>query len=366
VVTITVTEPDKPRRPLRSLNAITIEQIADGDLQEGQDLDFKREVHVDKADAKSKLLDDVVAFLNRGAGRIIVGVEERGGRFDGFRPMAGDDDQATLRLQTLIQDGISPVPVDVQVVPLHLDDGYILDIQIPKHIGAPFMNRLSGGYLIRSGSRNLPIDPGMLRSRFVEESTWMAKLDELTAAEDARVARDGKLKIQQAFRIGILPQEHFDHYRRPFEQSDHVRSPGPVFHEHSDPWFKAGEDGHEALSPQGIERLFVRDDWFVHGHAAFAIRQQSVKGRLEFHEFSQAAKRYMADLARFFADQGVQGPFAVTLSLHGLTETEHFGAWFPRTSVVRTLRPRLVQSLDEPEFVDDFLSRVRQASLYGS
>jgi hypothetical protein len=50
---------------------------AEGGLQEGQDLDFKREVNIDKPEAKSRLLDDVVAFLNRGAARIIVGVEER-------------------------------------------------------------------------------------------------------------------------------------------------------------------------------------------------------------------------------------------------------------------------------------------------
>lgn len=173
MVRITAMEPARPERRRRTLDPLAASEIADGSLQEGQELDFKREVNLDKPEAKSRLLDDVVAFLNRGSARIIVGVEEKGGRFESFRPLAGDPDKTALRLQTLIQDGITPVPVDVQVVPLHLEAGFILDIQIPRHAGAPFMNRLSGGYLIRSGARNLPIDPGMLRSRFVDESAWM-------------------------------------------------------------------------------------------------------------------------------------------------------------------------------------------------
>ena len=51
------------------------------------------------------------------------------------------------------------VPADVQVVPVHLDSGFIIDIQIPRHRGGPFMNRFNGSYLVRSGARNLPIDP---------------------------------------------------------------------------------------------------------------------------------------------------------------------------------------------------------------
>ena len=369
MVRISVTEPSKPERRRRVLDSLTVAQLAEGGLQEGQDLDFKREVNIDKPEAKSRLLDDVVAFLNRGAARIIVGVEEKGGRFDGFRPLAGDPDKTALRLQTLIQDGITPVPLEVQVVPLHLETGFILDIQIPRHAGAPFMNRLSGGYLIRSGARNLPIDPGMLRSRFVDETTWMSRLEELTAAEDTKVAASGRLVPRQALRIGILPQEHFDHQRQAFEQGDHIRHPGPVFHEHSDPWFKAAEDGHELyskdLGSQGIERLFIRDDWFVHAHAAFAIQQLSGEGRLGLHEFNEAVKRYLAALGTFLGEQGIEGPFAMTLALQGLGESEQFGAWFPDVSIVRTLRPRVVQDVDDSELIAHFLRRVRQATVFG-
>lgn len=369
VINITVTEPGVPERRRRLIEPITVDQITSGELQEGQQLDFKRMVDLEKIEGKKGLLDDVVAFLNRGSGRIVVGVEEKGGKYDSFRPMAGDPDKAVLRFQTLIQDSISPLPIDVQVVPLDLDEGFILDIQLPSHLGGPFMNRLSGSYLIRSGSRNLPIDPGTLRSRFVDETMWMSQLGELTAAEDAKVAESGRLVLRQALRIAILPREHFDHQREPFSQRDHVRYPGPVFHQYSSPMFRIAEDGHEIyamdMRSQGLERLFLRDDWFIHGHVGYAISETQGERRLQLPEFDEAVRRYLGDIAAFLGKHGIEGPFAVTFALQGLVECEHFGDWFPNTSIVRTLRPRLVQDVDDPVMVADFLRRVRQASRYG-
>ena len=224
MVRITVTAAESRSQKRRaSIESLSVTDISSGDLQEGQDLDFKRLVDLDDHKAKQRLLDDVVAFLNRGPARILVGIEEKGGRFDSFRPLAGDADKFALRVQTLIQDSVSPVPADVQVVPLHLDDGFLIDIQIPRHSGGPFMNRLAGTYLIRSGARNLPIDPGMLRSRFIDETSWMHRLDELTAAEDTAIAAERRLEQDRALRVAILPREHFTcglHSRRTIMSAD--------------------------------------------------------------------------------------------------------------------------------------------------
>lgn len=119
--TITTEEPGKdPKRRRNALAPLTIADVADGVLQEGQDLDFKRLVDLTRSDARVKLVDDVVAFLNRGSAQII-----------------------------------------------------------------------TGGYTIRSGARNIQIDPGMLRSRFINELFWLRTLDQLTADEDAALASSG-------------------------------------------------------------------------------------------------------------------------------------------------------------------------------
>jgi hypothetical protein len=368
MVKITVTgDEETPRRRRNTIPPLVLAEMTS--MQEGQDLDFKREIEMDKRDLKARLLDDVVAFLNRGPARIVIGVFEKQGRFDSFRPMSGDADKLSLALQTLIQDGISPVPIDVQVIPVHLEEGFIIDIQIPQHRNGPYMNRFNGGYLVRSGARNLPIDPGMLRSTFVDELTWMTRLDELTAVADAKLVDTDRMVTGQVLRIGILPREHFDYTRNSFVQSDHVRSAGPNFHEHFDQWFKVCEDGHEAYSgdlrQRGIERLFIRDDWFVHAHVGFAIGVTQGEGRLGLYEFNQAFERYLKDLAGFFAEQNIEGPFGVTLALQSLNETEPLKVFFPRTASVRTLRPRIVDAVDDPELISDFKRRVKQASVWG-
>lgn len=361
------TAKDTPKRSRSTIEPLVLADL--GGLQEGQDLDFKRSIEIDKLELKSRLVGDVVAFLNRGAGRIIIGVEEKQGRFDSFRPLSGDADKITLMLQTMIQDRILPVPVDVQVVPVHLESGFIIDIQIPRHRGGPFMDRSNGSYLVRSGARNLPIDPGMLRSSFIDELAWMTRLDELTAAEDEGLAESGRMIAGQALRIGILPREHFDHLREPFQEDGPVRTSGPHFHEHSRQWFKTCEDGHEAISidfnQRGIERLFIRDDWFVHAYAGYAIGVTQGEGRLMLGEFDKDFERYMQELAVFFAEKEIVGPFAVTVALQALNDTDPMRFFFPRGATVRTLRPRLVDALDAPELIADFKRRVRQACAYG-
>lgn len=50
----------------------------------------------------------------------------------------------------MIQDRISPVSTDVEVVPVHPEEGFILDTRSPWHQSGPFMNQFTGGYLARS------------------------------------------------------------------------------------------------------------------------------------------------------------------------------------------------------------------------
>lgn len=358
---------DRPKRRRNTIEPLVLADVPR--MQEGQDLDFKRSVEMDKPELRTRLVGDVVAFLNRGPARIIIGVEEKQGRFDSLRPLSGNADQVTLALQMMIQDGISPVPADVQVVPVHLDSGFIIDIQIPRHRGGPFMNRFNGSYLVRSGARNLPIDPGMLRSSFVDELAWMTRLDELAAAEDARLDESGRMIPTRALRIGILPREHFDHQHESFCEDGPVRTSGPQFHEHSRQWFNACEDGHEAISidfnQRGTERLFIRDDWFVHAYAGYAIGVTQGEGRLMLGEFDADLERYLQDLATFFAEQEIAGPFAVTFALRALNDSDEMKFFFPRGATVRTLRPRLVDAVDDPDLVADLKRRVRQASAYG-
>lgn len=102
----------------------------------------------------------------------------------------------------------------------------------------------------------------------------------------------------------------------------------------------------------------------MHVHLGFAIGVTQGEGRLGLYEFNQDFERYMAVPAKFFAEQKIEGPFAVTLALQSLNETEPLKVFFPRTASVRTLRPRLLDTVDDPELLADFVRRVKQATVW--
>jgi hypothetical protein len=52
VINITVTEPGVPERRRRLIEPITVDQITSGELQEGQQLDFKRMVDLEKIEER--------------------------------------------------------------------------------------------------------------------------------------------------------------------------------------------------------------------------------------------------------------------------------------------------------------------------
>src|SRR3546814_5613484 len=69
-------------------------------------------------------------------------------------------------------------------------------------------------------------------------------------------SESGRLVLRQALRIAILPREHFDHQREPFSQRDHVRYPGPVFHQYSSSMFRIAERSEEHTSElQSLMRI---------------------------------------------------------------------------------------------------------------
>ncbi len=70
-------------------------------------------------------------------------------------------------------------------------------------------------------------------------------------------------------------------------------------------------------------------------------------------EFGNDFERYMQELAVFFAEQEIVGPFTVTVVLQALNDTDPMKFFFPQGATVRPLRPRLVDVLDDRELIAD-------------
>jgi predicted HTH transcriptional regulator len=220
------------------------ELIEEKRISESKHYDFKREVNLDQKhsggakSAKERLIDDVVAFLNSGTGHIIVGVCEADGVWESYQPLSGDREKTCNRFIQVIQDNIRPVPGKINVVPIDVDGGFILDVQIPEHHRKPFQNNISGAFYTRSGSRNRVLTTEEIRELFADNEKMERDLEKLFSEfERSLIAEDslGALQNSYAFRddpisndediasrnavrlqIGILPRQYYDRSRNRF------------------------------------------------------------------------------------------------------------------------------------------------------
>jgi Schlafen, AlbA_2 len=347
-----------------------IAAIEAGAFVEGQNCDFKREVNVDEQQGKIRFLDDVVAFLNRGPAHIFIGVREKGGKFAGFAPMNGNPDQFEQRLLSIVQTGVHPTPLDVTVRTLAVGSGWIADVDLPRHENGPFQNAQTGAFLLRTGSKNTPILRDALQSYFVKNDEWLAEVARLSAEESDRMAGSGRMADKGPhLQIGILPRQHFDSSTPMFTQGPHWRHTAPAFGGHGSVLFQGSEVGHEAVGQggdgRGVDRLLVRDDWFVHAYIAWPMRVTVGEDRLTFHEFKEELPIYLAQLDEFFAESKIEGPFAVTMALQDLQRDATLGRYFRGVESVRMIRPKIVAMVGDTDLVTTFLAQVRRTTIYG-
>jgi hypothetical protein len=110
------------KKPIDQIEKSDIEQLVSDQVPEGLQLDYKEALPGDSREEKRELLCDVSAFANTSGGDLIYGIVER--RDDGkptgvperIAGLSGvNADQETLRIQSIIRDGIEPTLLGVQV-----------------------------------------------------------------------------------------------------------------------------------------------------------------------------------------------------------------------------------------------------------
>jgi hypothetical protein len=357
------------RANLLSAGRPTIESIARGDFVENEGLDFKRQLNLDEEMGRHRLIDDVVAFLNRGAGTILVGIEENQGRFSGFRAIVGDRDALGRRVVSTLQDGILPAPLDVRVHFLDVDEGFILDIDIPGHRNGPFQAKHSGAFLIRTAAQNRPISPSELRGYFVDEKQWLEAVRAMTREESEKLIGSGRMTERgPVLQFGMLPRAHFNPQHLQFTQDAHWRSIAPSFEDRARILFKGCEGGHEAFAPggdgKGSSRLLVRDDWFVHGWVAWPLWIVPGEEILSLYKLkTELLPAFLAEIDEFLAGQGVGGPFAMVMELAHLQRDAKLGRFFSHNDAVTMMRPRFVDRIGD--MARPFIELVQRSTVYG-
>lgn len=143
-------------------------------VQEGQHLDFKRELPTAwDAAAKHDLLADVTAFANSGGGDVVFGVDENeAAEASAIVPQAfASVDQEVRRLQDFLLNLTEPRLPGVQVHALPVTEGdatgYVVLIRVAQSWAGPHRVKTNQHVYVREGLRKRPVDVPELRALFL-------------------------------------------------------------------------------------------------------------------------------------------------------------------------------------------------------
>ena len=168
-----------------------LEELVSNQVSESKVIDYKRLLPEDKDRSKKEFLADVASFANAGGGDLVYGMVESGGipqRVAGIK--LKDPEEAALRLEHIIRDGVDPRIYGAEVRAVEMgSERYIVIVRIPRSWSAPHMVSYQGygKFFSRNSYGKHPLDASEIRTAF---SFSQQNLDYL---RDFRMQRVGAL-----------------------------------------------------------------------------------------------------------------------------------------------------------------------------
>lgn len=327
--------------------------IVSGKIVEGSSYDYKQYVDLNSDRGKSKIIDDAVAFLNGGPGYLIIGVIEEGGAYKSFAPLSGDPDAYSRRLLSIFQDNIDPRPLKIEVTHFQLESGFVAVVHIPWHGRRAFQNRVTGGFLLRTGVKNTPLRREEVQALFTSEATFYEDSAALLNRESRRtLERELMQERGPTFHLAVMPGEHYERGRKPFNQDSEVVKGLRHFHDgHGS--FEGCEDGSELMQVtldrfKHISRLFIGDDWglYLQVEHPFDPGHSSV----DLYTFESKLKNYLTRLRKFLEAEGVRGPFCAIAEFKNLSRDQKIAWAFPNVDNI-SIKATMLSDIDDAEFI---------------
>jgi hypothetical protein len=349
----------------------TVELIQSGKISECQSYEFKGRVNLDEQRGKSNFIDDVVAFLNAGPGHIIIGVHEKKGTYERFEPINKDKDKDTLcrQLTSIIQDNIDPKPLHIDVLFLDVDGGFLVDISLPENRWGPYQNKITGRFYRRTGAQNTPVSRDQFRALFTTLEQMEADTIALLERENAVIeARDIMQKNGATLHIAIVPLEHYERERAPFDPGTRLLRTMRHYHGGSD-IFKGCGNGFEVRDSSAVEgratsRFFICDDWQIHSYVAHPIAVNGFN-QIDWHTFQNALPDHLQEIQNILDDSGIKGPFCLLLAVNNLQRDTRIAWAFPNADTATMVRPMRVERVDDRILIKQFLDKVSGVSNVG-
>ncbi len=363
----------------------TREGIEGRRIAEGTFYDFKREVDLDKKhpgggkSGKERFIDDVVAFLNGEGGHLIIGVNESDGVWESYVPMGGDREKTCNKFLQVIQSNILPLPTKIDVVPIDVPGGFVLDVRIQPQWRKPFQNAISGAFYIRGGPRNRVLTVPEIREYFADVEKMETDLSRLFEGfrrdllSTEHLNSIGRLSLSPLgglshredddsgarLLLGVLPRQHYDRSRPRYKAVKSSQRGIAAFNGGWYPRLKGCAGGFEALTTH--ERLFVATDWHILGWVKHPFDFPSE--RPDISSFEGNLRRYLRSLEEFLKEAHVVGPYAITFAIDGLDEIDGWSR--PgMASEIGDGRPSIVENLADLQVLGDFVTQLRSALYY--
>lgn len=341
----------------------TRESIESLRVKEGQGYDFKQRIDLETDRGKSKIIDDVVGFLNAGPGHLIIGVIEEGGSFKSFDALYGDEEAFCLRLTAVLQDNIDPRPLKIKVDTFALDKGFCSVVHIPWHGRRAFQNSLSGGFVLRTGPKNTKLLRDEVKALFTPEELFHSDALKLIEREDKQTTnRELMQGLGETLHIAIVPEEAYRSDIKPYHRGSASLYTVPHFHEGGD-LLEGCQGGHETLEVtwklNHINRLFLDDNWSFYSQTEHFIEAQN--GGVNFHDFPKKLGAYFRGLEKFYQRNGIVGPFCVLMEIRNLQRNKKVGWAFPKVDSI-TFKPEIVDSLTDDRLPNFALAMLESKS----
>ncbi|MDZ7840830.1 MAG: ATP-binding protein [Gammaproteobacteria bacterium] len=126
-------------KAIQDITKADIDVLLQTKAPEGKHLEYKRDLPGPKDSDKKEFLFDISSIANSHGGHVLYGIDERNGLPHKIAGVPRNEtDQAVLRLQDLVRDGIRPPLIGVDFHPVFIDaNTSVLLVKIPPSWAAP-------------------------------------------------------------------------------------------------------------------------------------------------------------------------------------------------------------------------------------
>lgn len=207
-------------------------ELIDGQVQENERLEYKRDLYGNSREEKREFLKDVSALANSNGGHLIIGIGERKGVASSLQPISASPESASIRMEQMARDGLDPKISGLRIKSVEISTGgYVFVIRIPRSWNPPHRVVANGSNRFYMRNSNFVHEPNLeeLRSLFSQSSSALElaknfrkeRLEYIQQREGVRPLSDGGRFILHIVPIASFSatfslnlEEVFKHHRK--------------------------------------------------------------------------------------------------------------------------------------------------------